>query len=632
MKQLLLSTSNLAYTGWPVRRWKWPFLLAAAVILFLSVPAVLAQSYRFGVPELRMQVFVQPDASARIVYDITFDNQGRPLDVVDIGLPHGGYNISNMSASVNAVPLPDIRTSEYVENGVEIHLYDQTIPAGQTATLHFEATMPDMVYQDTTQDGYASLQITPTWFDKQFLAGTGNVWVVVHLLPEVLPEEVLFQDVPFTDKVIFEEHPVAVWQWEDVQASGAFPVGLSFPQRGMTRVIEQSLLDITAKWLEDNPGVRYVLGGAALLLMAIAFFRFSGGTGFSIFFVLAGGLVLLLVYRPLSVLLALPVTLLLFGLNERRLLKSKKRYLPAIAQVEGGGIKRGLTAPEAAIILELPLNKVLMLIIFGLLEKGIVRQVETEPLTVEVMPEYAARNMGRKKRRAHRLEVAQRLGIVIRTYEHAFIDIVEESPGKPVHKLALSEAMKGLIQSTADRMKGFDLSDTQEYYRKIIARAMTEARTIGEVPELERYVDRHLQWLLLDDDYPTILTSRRYHYRPIWVRPFASSDRLGIPGGSVKSAPSAPGGRTSFGDVAASFAGWTENTMGNIASAISPDILQVKAPSGVVNLSGADRVTGDIFKALTTSSGSGGSRSGGGGCACACAGCACACACAGGGR
>jgi hypothetical protein len=605
--------------------------LAAILLLLVMVPAAWAQSYLFRVPELRMQVFVQPDASAQIVYDITFENMGRPIDIIDIGLPHGGYDLNRMQASINGVQLPDIRDSEFVENGVEIHLYDQTIPPGESATLHFEAIMPDMVYQDTTEDGNASLQITPTWFDEQFLTGTGTIWVLVHMLPEVQPDEVLYQDVPFSDKVIFEEHTVAVWQWENVQPSGPFLVGVSFPQRGMSRVIQQSLLDLTTKWLEDNPGVRFALGGASVLLLAIAFFRFSGGTGFSLFFILIGGLVAILIAQPLSVLLALPGTLALFGLNERRLAGAKKRYLPAIAQVEGGGIKRGLTAPEAAIILELPLNKVLMLIIFGLLEKGILRQAETDPLTVEVMPEYAALKLTRKERRDHRLEVAQRLGIVLRSYEHAFIDSIEENPGKPVHKLPLSEPMKRLIQHTADRMKGFDLSDTQDYYRKIIARAMSEAKTIGEIPELERYVDRHLQWLLLDDAYPTVLTTRRYHYRPIWVRPFASSDRLGVPGGSMQSSPSAPGGRTTFGDVAASFAGWTENTMGKMASAISPDALQVKAPSGVVNLSGADRVTGDIFKALTTSSGGSG-RSGGGGCACACAGCACACACAGGGR
>ena len=272
----------------------------------------------------------------------------------------------------------------------------------------------------------------------------------------------------------------------------------------------------------------------------------------------------------------------------------------------------------------------LTLILFGLLEKGIVIQTKDTPLTVEVAHEYRAINLKRRKRRGHRLKVAQNMGVVIRSYEHSFLDFIEEDASQPVHKIDFSEPMKKLIEYTAERMKGFDLSDTQDYYKKIIARAMKEAQSIGDIPERERYLDRHLQWLLLDDEYSTVLTTRRYRYRPIWVRPFASSDRMGVPAPS--SGPSGPsvGGRTSLSDVSASFAGWTEKTMGNMASAIAPGALQVKGASGVINLSGADKVTGDIFKALSTSSGGGSSS--GGGCACACAGCACACACAGGGR
>ncbi|NIV32325.1 MAG: hypothetical protein GWN58_23640 [Anaerolineae bacterium] len=69
-----------------------------------------------------------------------------------------------------------------------------------------------------------------------------------------------------------------------------------------------------------------------------------------------------------------------------------------------------------------------------------------------------------------------------------------------------------------------------------------------------------------------------------------------------------------------------------MASAIAPGSLQLESVrDGVIDLSGVDRVTGDIFDALSSGDGGGGGRSGGGG-GCACAGCACACACAGGGR
>lgn len=612
------------------------FLILTLFVLVVFVSPAQAQNYSFEVPELRMQVFVQPDASAQIVYDITFSNNsfGQTIDIVDIGTPHGNYDIGNMSASVDGVAVTDIRVSEFVTPGVEVHLSGQSIAPGQTGTLHFEFTMPNMVYQDTTNDEFASLQITPTWFDGQFVTGSSDVWVLVHMLPEVLPDEVLFQDVPFTDKVIFEEHVVAVWRWPDGQATGPNPVGVSFPQRGMTRVIEQSLLDIAVKWLEDNPTVRFLMGTVVVLLVSFAFFRFSGGTGLTVWVLLVGGTIWLLASNVGLMLLALPLAVVLVGFNEYSLGKRKGKYLPAIAQVEGGGIKRGLTAPEAAVLLELPLNKVLLLVLFGLLEKGVVRAESHDPLEVRVAEEFDTGNRKDKEKRAHRLKVAQEVGIVIREYEHAFLNILAINPGKTVSEINFSPAIKSLITHTAGRLKGFDLSDTTDYYRKIVSRALEQAKRIGDIPEREKYIDRHMQWLMIDDDYSTVFSHRGYHYRPIWVRPFASADRMGIPSGAPAgpSGPSAPGGKTSFGDVAASFAGWTENTAGKLASSILPGSLEVKGAGGMVNLSGVDRVTGDIFKALAESSSSGGGSSGGSSCACACAGCACACACAGGGR
>ena len=81
---------------------------------------------------------------------------------------------------------------------------------------------------------------------------------------------------------------------------------------------------------------------------------------------------------------SLPAVVVLIGLNEWLLGRRKTHYMPPIAQVEGGGIKRGLTAPEAAVLLELPVAKVLSLVIFGMLKKGILRQVQADPLLVAV--------------------------------------------------------------------------------------------------------------------------------------------------------------------------------------------------------------------------------------------------------
>jgi len=591
---------------------------------------VAAQSYSFAVPDLKMQVYVQPDASAKIVYDITFDNDGSPIDVVDIGMPHSHYDIGTMHASINGVDLSDIRPSEYVNPGVEIHLGNQEILAGSQGTLHFEFSMPDLVFQDTTQKDLASLQITPTWFDSDFVQGTSNIQIAIYMPEGIQPDEMLYQDVAFTNRVLYQGRAVAVWQWPQGSATQAYRVGVSFPKRVMTRVVEMTQVQLINKWLEDNLATRFILGVGVIILFAILFFRFSGGTGCSVFVILTAGIVLLLAVVPFSVLVAPLILVPLIIYNESALKKKRKAYLPAIAQVEGGGIKRGLTAPEAAVLLEMPLNKILTLVIFGLLEKGIVKVIKNEPLTVAVADDFQVLNRddlsNDQERRAYCRQVAQAKGVIIHNYEDSYLTLLEEHRGKPVRDIDFSKPTEALIKSTAAKMKNFDLSDTQDYYRRVIERAMEQASSLGEIEAREKYLDKYLPWVMMNDNYPTVLTHHNYNYWPMWVRSSSSG------GGAAASArPSGPatGGRTRAGDVAGSFAGWAESTMGSMAAALMPGSLNVPGvKGGFVNLSGVDKVTGDIFTALAKSSGSGH----GGGSGCACAGCACACACAGGGR
>jgi len=603
--------------------------LLALLVLMTSIGApVAAQNYSFSVPDLKMQVYVQPDASVKIVYDITFDNYGSPIDIVDIGMPHSNYDFSTMSASINGVNLSTIRKSEYVNPGVEVHLGNQAIPRGSQGTLHFEFTMPDLVFQDTTDKDLASLQITPTWFDRSLVRGTSHIQIAIYMLEGIHPDEVLYQDVPFTDKALYQGRAVAVWQWPQGTATQAYRVGVSFPQRGMTRVVKMTFIQLVNKWLEDNPSTRFILGAVVMVLFAVLFFRFSGGTGFSVFAILGGGILILLFISPISALIAPVIVAPLLALNESSLKKKRKTYLPAIAQVEGGGIKRGLTAPEAGVLIEMPLNKVLTLVLFGLLEKGVIEATKDDPLTVEVTQDFRVlshKNLNTvKDHRQHRRQVAQEKGTIIHTYEDAYLTLIERHQGKAVRDIDFAKPTEMLIKATVAKMKGFDLSDSREYYRRVIDRAMEQASALGEVEAREQYLDKYLPWVMMNDNYPTVLTHRGYNYWPVWVR---GSRPAGTASAAPKASGPSIGGRTRAGDVAGSFAGWAESTMGGMAAAILPGSLNIPGvKGGFVDLSGADKVTGDIFTALAKSSGG----SGGGGCACA--GCACACACAGGGR
>ena len=49
--------------------------------------------------------------------------------------------------------------------------------------------------------------------------------------------------------------------------------------------------------------------------------------------------------------------------------RRKLKYLPPKIAIEGHGIKRGLTAVEAAILMEQPLDKVMTMILFGVVKK-----------------------------------------------------------------------------------------------------------------------------------------------------------------------------------------------------------------------------------------------------------------------
>lgn len=602
--------------------------LAIVVIVCCGHGQLLAQNYRFRVEEMDLQVYVRPDASARLEYKIVFANQpgARAIDVVDIGLPHRRYDISNMSASIDGVALTDIRKSEYIDVGVEVHLGTKPILPGKRGEFRFACTMPDMVYKDTTNAEFASLQIIPTWFDPNLQTGSTLLQIAVHVPPGIAPEEVLYQtdELPFSDKVLFgkgdQKHVVAIWRFEDHFLSQDNPkVGVSFPRRGMDRVVQMSAIGLLIKWFEERPTVQFCSGLFLCVALGYLFVRFSGGTGWVLLLGLVVWMVYVIYHRPDIHLLLWPIMLVLIGLNEWYRGRRRRKYLPAMATVEGGGIKRGLTAPQAAVLLELPLKRVLALIIFGLLKKGVLRQTAADPLTVEVVKEYRVTRKARRK-------VASGKGIALYSYEHPVVDLLL-SGEKPVAKHDFSSAIGRLIESTAARMTGFDLKATRKYYRSIVARAWKQAEAIGDVEQRTERVDRNFEWLLLDDgwgDHFGRWGRGGYHYSPIWIRG-GGGGGLSLPAGTSGGAP-----QTSLSEVAASFTGWAENMTGQLAGAIEPGKLGVELPSSaVLDLSGVDTVTGDVFEALSSSSGGGGGGFGGG---CACAGCACACACAGGGR
>lgn len=610
------------------------FLATSLLLAFVGVGPAFGQSYRFSVDSMNLEVTIQKDGSARLNYTIAFANQpgAHEIDIVDVGLPHGSYDLSTMSASLDGVPASSIQTSTYIDTGVECQLANP-IPPGEKGTFKFSCTMPDMVYQDTTDESLASFRIRPTWFDPSSTVGPTHLQLAVSLPPGVSQNELKYQseETRYQDVLLAGEkenpHLVAYWDYPQMVLGATNPlVGVSFPKRTVDRVIDQSFLDLAWLWWKSNSTAQWISATFLVLFWWLIYFRFARGSGWILGFIVMGLLIWIFAVSPAWHLIMYPILGGLCALNELAIsmLKSQRTYMPAIATVEGGGIKRGLPAPLAAALLEKPLGIVATLVTFGLLKKGALELTATEPPTVRVAEPF------RISRKA-RLAAASQKGIALHDYEQPFLDILQTHEG-PLASADFREPLKRLLEGLATQLQGFDLNQTKDYYRKIVDRAWKEAESLGELKQKQEAIDRNFEWMAMDTDWIGRMgrSGGGYRYHPPWYRPVVipSGSAPGVP----SSSPTAPAD-VSAGDVAGSFAGWMEKQAGSLVSTIEPISLGGSdgGGGGLVDLTGLDKVTSDVFEALASSKGGSGGG-GGGGCACACAGCACACACAGGGR
>lgn len=248
-------------------------------------------------------------------------------------------------------------------------------------------------------------------------------------------------------------------------------------------------------------------------------------------------------------------------------LRKSTPYQPAVARIEGGGIKRGLTAPEAAVVLGKPLNVTLTLVIFEMLRKGFLRQVSASPLVVEVAEAFRTHGGGlsAQARGEQRRKAAQAINAALHKYEVPFLEIIEANPGVAVSKLDLSVAIQPLVRYVAGRVGGYNLEETRAYYRLIIERAPREARSDGRLTfERQKVFDRNFGMVLLGDDFAHVLDQPDYSYVPVWQRaskvqsPMSGSLEVGKSGSQ----------ETSSGLLGRSFASWTAEVMAAMEAAV----------------------------------------------------------------
>ncbi len=579
------------------------FCLLVILLLSYYQPAQ-AQNYYFQVPRVTLDVKVIPSAGAYLRYKMEFQNSpaGHAIDIVDIGMPNEDYSIGESRFWVNGQSgSGPIQVSEYVKPwGIEVHLGDLSIPPGGSGTFEFETFVADLAFQDTTRDDYASFQITPTWFGDEYVIGTTQLSIRITLPEGLNQDEVLHQDVAFTGKEV-ENGSVVVSFETERRFTSEYRVGLSFPKRVLERVVTMTTMELVMRWWRGlfSEKVRVYIAIAGAICLFIIYLRFTGGTGCIFFVPILIALGFLFVRHDGVEILLWPAVVILAVIVETARRRRKAKYLPAIASVEGGGIKRGLTAPEAGVLLEMPVNKVIALVLFGLMKKGAIRQKTKDPVMFRTEPKLPS-------------------DAILHAYEKDFLKVLKRNETRDsIGKIDFSSEIKSIVSSVATRMVGFDVEETREYYRHIISRAWKEAQVIGEVESWQKKMDEKVDWMMLDRDFDTRFQPYQSRYIPRSYR-IATSSASGSPktGGAPSSA-----GAPRFSDVAASVSGWFQNTAAGAVGSIEGQ------KGGIVDFGSVDKAIGKAMESSGRSSGGGG-----GGCACACAGCACACACAGGGR
>ncbi len=555
-----------------------------STLLFLSILLLVqpslgisAQVFYFQVEKLTADVYWESDGTVRVEYEMVLynDPSADRMEDIDIGIPTSSYSLSSISATIDGKQITNIENSPYVSPGIALGLGANAIPPGSRGVLRISIPGVRNALYFGDEDGYASALFSPNWFGQEYVYGSTVLTVRYHLPPGVLPEEPRWHESPSgwpadAPATGLDSDGRIVYEWSNPNANGytAYVFGASFPSQYVPeQVLQTEPPDIGSRLDVDELIPLFCVGGFILL---------------AIFFVAIG----------------------ITSTNRRKL-----DYLPPKISIEGHGIKRGLTAVDAAILLETDLDRVFTMVLFSVIKKRAVKVVEEEPLKIEKLsPEPEG----------------------LRAYETGFVNAMLE-PNKKKRSRKLQDVAVNLVKSVQKKMKGFSLKETKAYYRSIVKQAWNQVET-AETPEVrsERFAES-LEWSMLDRDFNG-RTQRVFRTGPVFVpiwwgnyRPSSVTSGGGRAIGTTPTSVSVSHSRSSplpslpGSDFAANIVGGIESTAGSIVSNVS-------------DFTGGVTKTTNPPPPPSSRSGSGGSFGGGSSCACACACAGCACACAGGGR
>ena len=568
-------------------------VLLMILLTLLTFNNVYAQGYSFSVEKEAVHVYWNKDGTMSLDYTWDFVNQpgAHPIDFVDVGIPNANFDITTAQANVNGNPVT-ISKSDYQGSGsgFAVVMGLQAIPAGGKGEVHvYVERISNVLYTDDNDQNYASAVFAPTYFGSKYVTGITDLTVTFHLPPGIKPEEPRWHDntpagFPSQPQTGVDSQGLIIYTWQTIGANAYTPYtfGASFPQKYVpaSAIAQPSFLSRLGITMDNENGFFFILSVALLIFVS------------SVMFVI--------------------------GTSRRKMV-----YLTPSISIEGHGIgiKRGLTAVEAALLMGEPLDKVLTMILFGLVKKGAAQVVSRDPIKLDIkdpLPENLYH---------------------LYPYENDFLAAFAADKDSAHRSVDLENMFIGLVRSLSEKMKMFSRQETIAYYKDIIEKAWQQVDAANTPEVIGQQLEENIEWTMLDKSYedrarrvftgPINVPSWWGHYDPDWKHAVSSTSSHLSQGENSSPSLTLPGA-----DFAASIVNNVQNFSRNVIGNIDNFTGLV---SGVTN-----PLIPPVSIDIPSISSDSGSSDGGGeqhhssssshSCACACACAGCACACAGSGR
>lgn len=533
------------------------FVAFLAVCLVSSVAGLAqAQSNLYTVNHEWAQIFINDDGTIDLTYNISLTvTQGR-LTAFDVGQPNRDFTIGQATDQYGN----QLRTYSYTPDVASVN-FSQQVNAGESIWYTITTNVAGMIYNDTTNPGNYGMQFIPQWISDTAIS---DVRIQIVMPPGVSTSDVKTTEVFYNGTSMIEGRLAVYWEKPSIAANERFMVGVSFPATAMPNYTPS----------QGGSGDGADLDSLVLVVGVIGFF-------------VAILVFIFIIYKA-----------------------SKSSYQSPKVSMETLGVKRGLTAVEAAYLLDLKPPQLVTAILYSLLQKRAVWAEETKPsLKLKVLSPYENKT-GTKEN-------------PLRYYEIDFLQALKADGSLDEEKLA--RAIMFLRDTVDQKLQGYSRKDTVDYYRKIVTKAWAQVEQAG-TPELaSNAYDKELLWLMMDPNQrvrtETVFRDRPFQPSPMWFwwwygytiyHPHPTYvPNINSPAQSGP-APAIPGAEFA-NNIATSLEKTSSNIVGNLEkfanSILPPPPKQSHEPAR----KGADGVCACAA------------------CACACACVSCACACAGGG-